>query len=69
MSLDSTVIKTITCFVKRRRKIRNRPTIIIDESLLSRSRYCQAPGPGLDKPGPQPGQPGHQLGQTYPKPT
>ena len=32
------IIKTITCFVKRRRKIRNRPTIIIDESLLSRSR-------------------------------
>ena len=39
LSLDSTVIKTITCFVKRKRKIRNRPTIIIDEFLLSRSRY------------------------------
>ena len=39
MRLVAVVIKTITCFVKRRRKIRNWPTIIIDESLLSRSRY------------------------------
>ena len=35
MSFDSTVIKTITCFVKRRRKKE------IDQQLLLMSLYCQ----------------------------
>ena len=33
------------------------------------SKFCQAPGPGLDQPGPWPGQPGHQPGLTKPWPT
>ena len=33
------------------------------------TKFCQAPGPGLDQPGPRPCQPGHQLGHIKPWPT